>query len=107
MCEQEIHSRFNEILTTRNSSRGKEILNDFEIFNITITYCLNSLDFEYRKILQLTFFKKEYPFWWIDTYSKSAFYRKRNKAMRSFVLVFETRYEIINDSSINVSNDIF
>ena len=106
MCDQEIYSKFNAIIARKERPEVLSISKNFEKFNKILAYCLASLDFEYKRILQLSYLEKKYKYWWLSMYSKSAFYRKRIRAIRSFVLLFETLYEIFDDSSVNSCNSI-
>lgn len=89
MEQQSIYSRFDEILKQRKilqNQRNNEFLNRFD-------YCLSLLKDEYKNILLESYIDVTYQFWWVDFYCKSSYYRKRIKAITSFVLLFETMYE--------------
>ena len=70
----------------------------FSIYN----YCLNSLKSNFREILLKSYFNVSYKFWWVDKYSQSAYYRRRAKAVISFVNLFNLIYENFSYFSRNV-----
>ena len=103
MNEPDIYSRLDQII-----SRKKDLLYNFENknrkqdlkeFMSVYNYCLDSLKPEYRFILLESFLDVSYKYWWLDYYCQSSFYRKRLKAVSSFVHLFETIYENFDDYS--------
>ena len=101
MRDYEIYKKLDSILLVRN-----KLLNGFEIANKesmqfleTIDNCLNQMGDEYLFILQMSYFKCSYKFWWLDYYCKSSYYRKRFFAVKSFVSLFEMMYENFNANS--------
>ena len=72
------------------SMEGDKFLNIFD-------YCLERLEYEYRNVLVNSFINCTYKFWWLEYYSKSTFYRMRERALVSFVSLFEMIYENISD----------
>ena len=74
----------------RNLNLEKDICSKFFL---TYDYCLNSLKKKFRELLLNSYFELDYKFWWADTYSQSAYYRARAKAVISFVNLFNLIYE--------------
>jgi len=111
MYDVKIYSKLNDIIKTKNEYQipalSKVREKECEKFKLIFNYCLNRLDYEYRHILVSSYFSDTYKFWWIDFYSKSSFYRKRIKAIASFVLLFEVVYENFNDFTANFSHVCF
>lgn len=107
MCEQKNYSKFKCILEKRNQLLYSGANKDYEQFNKVINYCRNALNFEYLLIIDSYLKVIQFPFWWTENYSTSSFYRKRLKAITSFVLLFELIYENLNDYSLNVNRSIF
>lgn len=100
MRDYKIYSKINHIIEKRNDflkvkNKTEEQLKYLGMFN----YCVNSLEEEYRLILQNSYFKPIYQFWWLDYYCKSSYYRRRFTAVSSFVALFEVIYENFNDNS--------
>lgn len=52
--------------------------------------CLLFLKDDYKEILEKSFFNINYEYWWVDYYSVTNYYRKRLRAIRSFVCLFKT-----------------
>ena len=77
-----------------------------KLLSIT-NYCLDRLDLEYREIIERSYLDSEYEFWWVDKYCKTSFYRKREKAISSFVQLFDLIYENYPHFSTNITNAIF
>ena len=104
MHEQKIYTRFNQILEAKNRFRivGLES-EERKRFIYAFTYTLNSLKEEYKTILDKSYFKRDYEYWWLDYYCKSSYYRKRFTAVCSFVSLFEMIYENFNDNSTFIS----
>lgn len=50
----------------------------------------------YRTIISKTFFEAETSnrCWWVGCYSKTTFYRLRSKAINSFLLAYQTKWNI-------------
>lgn len=107
MRDKKIDSKLISILAKKSWLFLKPQFYYFEKFNMVTKYCLESLHPEYKRIMESILFNHNYKYWWLDHYSQSSFYRKRNKALTSFVLLFETIYENFNDSSINNDNASF
>ena len=101
MNDPKIYKKFNEIVDMRNhlNSRFAE-KEERDRFIRVCDYCLNYLKDDYRLILQNSYFKKNYEFWWLDYFCKSSYYRKRFWAISGFVRLFEVIYENINDCSV-------
>ena len=87
MQNNEIYQKLDTILKRKNSCSND--LNSKTRLNAIINYCLNRLKSEYSTILINSYFKCDYVFWWADYYSKTDYYRKRIKAISSFVHLFE------------------
>ena len=49
----------------------------------------DSLKEEEKEMINNEFFYENYPFWWVNKYSRSAFYRLRNRSMFNFKKAFE------------------
>lgn len=100
MRDYKIYSKINQLIEVRNrllflKEKQMEDLKFLGMFN----YCLNSMKEEYLFILQNSYLKRSYQFWWLDYYCKSSYYRKRFTAVSSFVSLFEMIYENFNDDS--------
>ena len=94
MHKNEIYSRLQTIIDRKRRFNSENFRSDErKQLNAIIRYCLQLLKEEYRNILIKSYFECDYPFWWVDYYCKSSYYRKRIKAVTSFVLLFETIYE--------------
>ena len=104
MHDANFYSKIRGLIGNKSEQLFNRRKGDLEKLHYVIEYCLNSLDFEYKQILESSFLKNEYQYWWLDQYSKATFYRKRNKALTSFLILLETIYENFNDSSVYVNN---
>jgi len=96
MSTQEIYAKFNAVV-----NEAKLVNNDETIFS-KITHCLNCIKEEYREILNKSYFAQDYKFWWIDFYSETTYYKKRFRAITSFVYLYDSLNE---DFDIHFSND--
>ena len=76
---------------------------ELQKLNGILDYCLSSLKSDFQEILNESYFNVSYKFWWVDYYSKSAFYRRREKAITSFVSLFE----MINENFISIPGIAF
>ena len=83
--------RQKSLLKFRQKTRDEK--HEYFKFMTSLNYALDSLSYEYKRIMNHTYFERDYKFWWIDEYCKSSFYRKRDKAVASFVHMFELVYE--------------
>ena len=105
MCDLTYYSKFDQILEQKSTlefaSRKKQTRDKF--FAI-LNHCLNSMKDEFRLILEKTYFKKDYEFWWMDYFCKSSYYRKRYLAVVSFVTLYEFIYENISDYSTYINS---
>ena len=106
MCDKEIYQKLNLIakkkvvLQSRILSRdGKE---EYRKYQAVVNYCLNALHFDYREIIVKSYLSPDYKFWWVDRYCKSSYYRKRIKAVNSFVRLYELIYENFRHFSNNI-----
>ena len=110
MLNENLHSKFTSIVAKKNAIKFKQKTRDekheYVKFMSTLNYCLNSLSDDYREIIEESYFKSNFKFWWVDKYCKSSFYRKREKAICSFVQLFVLIYENYVHFSYNVSNAI-
>lgn len=100
MRDYQIYKKIDHIIKTRNKclysqNKGDE---DYRFLGM-FKYCLFSMKEEFKLILDNSYFKKKYQFWWVDYYCKSSYYRKRFKAVSAFVALFEMIYENFNDDS--------
>ena len=76
-----LYDKFDKLVSRKNFSDTNKIL--------------SYLKKDYREILSKTYFEKEYDYWWVDFYSESCFYRKRLRAIKSFMYIFKMFYETI------------
>ena len=81
MNSRKIYNQFNSILKNANQK------------NYQIKKCLRLLKDDYKEILENSFFKRIYDYWWVDCYSVTNYYRKRFRAIRSFVCLFNVMNE--------------
>ena len=94
MHKNEIYSRLESVIERKRRFNSDNFRSEERTqLNAIIKYCLKSLKEDYRDILLKSYFECDYPFWWVDYYCKSCYYRKRLKAVTSFVLLFEVIYE--------------
>ena len=103
MYKDRIYRKIKAIVEKRNTLKlnclDKVNKEEYQRFMFVFNYCLNSLKEEYQKILLESYFDVKYQYWWIDYYCQSHFYRKRFKAVNSFVNLFE----IVNENFANNS----
>ena len=101
MYDKRIYQKLDKIIQDRKKLQLKQEKKKYARFNVIFNYCLSALSYEYQKILRKSYFEDEYKFWWVDEYSKTAYYRKRIKAVTSFVKLFE----LINENFDNFSSN--
>ena len=90
MHKNEIYTRLENIIERKRRFNSENFRSEERRqLNAIIKYCLKQLKEEYRNILIKSYFECDYAFWWVDFYCKSSYYRKRIKAVTSFVLLFE------------------
>lgn len=81
-------ARFNEIknivINYKNNKNNECVTKTFLIINEP-----------YKTILVNTFFKNKNIFWWNDIYSKTTYYRLRNRAVDSFLMIYRNYEEQI------------
>ena len=100
MRDYKIYSKINQIIETRNKFlRLNEKKTEHLIFLGMFNYCANSMKNDYLFILENSYFKPTYQFWWLDYYCKSSYYRRRFTAVSSFVALFEMIYENFTNCS--------
>ena len=106
MCDKKEHTKMHYILARRDhlkslvsTTEGKQ---EYKKLLSIIRYCLNSLEYDYKEIIRSSYLNKNYKFWWTDHYCQSSYYRKRNKAVVSFVHLFNLIYENFDDFSANI-----
>lgn len=61
---------------------------NYECFYYSFDRAMNALSERSKEILNRSYFEVEYPFWWLDIYSSSTYYRYRKLAIDSFVFIF-------------------
>lgn len=61
---------------------------NYRCFIYSFERAMDALSDTSRDILNKSFFKVEYPFWWLDVYSSTTFYRYRKTAITAFVFIF-------------------
>ena len=83
MNSRKIYNKFYSILKQKETQKSKAIS------------CLDFLKEDYKEILNNSFFNKIYEYWWLDYYSETNYYRKRFRAIRSFVNLYQTLDETI------------
>ena len=54
-----------------------------------VSNAFEALDEEEKRIINNDFFYQDYPFWWMDGYSKSTYYRLKRKAVIHFIEAYE------------------
>lgn len=79
------YSLKNELLRTTNLSKSETLL--LKEINKIDNACEAIAD-PYLTILRNTFFDKKPCYWWADLYSKTTYYRLRNKAINTFLLAY-------------------
>ncbi|MEA5026616.1 MAG: hypothetical protein VB012_03030 [Erysipelotrichaceae bacterium] len=50
-----------------------------------IDFTINRLDEESRRIINYDFINKKHKYWWNEYYSRTTYYRLKNKAMSQFI----------------------
>lgn len=70
-----------EILTKCTNKNARKIQK--------INKACDALGDPYKTIIQNTFFDKKNLYWWEGFYSKTTYYRLRNKAIKAFLAVYE------------------
>ena len=93
MHTSKIYENLNKILNQRKEMLSSNDSPEKRLFNTVFDYCLNSLNHEQRNIFKKCYVDNAYPFWWMDYYCKSSFYRKRVATVTNFVELFEKIYE--------------
>ena len=97
MHESKINEKLRAIIKENNRLKLCGKSEEFVRFNEIMNYCYHSLSYEYQRIFRKCYLDEEYKLWWEEEYSKTNFYRKRIKAVTSFVNLFEMKYENFND----------
>lgn len=98
MDKQNSKAKMLQIVNKLNElNKSSHTHNSSNKFSDVFNHVLESLHGEYKEIIQKTFVSKMFKFWWAGIYSKSSFYRLREKALRSFINLFEMIYENITD----------
>ena len=99
MNRKEVKSKMKQILLTKNGAENGLGTNSNypkkERFDYVFDYVYKSLNGEYQNILSKTYISPSFKYWWVEIYSKSSFYRLREKALTSFISLFEMMYENI------------
>jgi len=62
-----------------------EKCNSYSYFIQHVNNVLNMLDPIYREFIINDFLYKAKPFWWVNCYSKSSYYRNKTKALEMFI----------------------
>ena len=93
MHTNKIYDNLNKILNQRKEMLSSNDSPEKRLFNTVFDYCVNSLNYEQRNIFKKCYVEDTYPFWWMDYYCKSSFYRKRVATVTNFVELFEKIYE--------------
>ena len=70
-------------------SEVDEELSDYELFVVRVRKAYSRLNQEEKKIINNDFFYQEYPDWWKKLYTKSTYYRLKQKSMIRFKEVLE------------------
>lgn len=96
MDTKEMYSTFNAIVKNKVCLDFNKNFSGRLLFKEKLNYCLDHLKEEYREIINNSFLIACYQFWWLDKYSESAYYRKRFRAISSFVFLFKTFDENFN-----------
>lgn len=66
----------------------KERIKEKELLIEKIERTCNALCEPYKSIVKNTFFEKKNLYWWEGVYPKTTYYRLRNKAIQTFLLVY-------------------
>ena len=61
---------------------------NYQCFYYSFDRAMEALSERSKEILNRSYFQVEYPFWWLDFYSSTTYYRYRSKAINSFVFIF-------------------
>ncbi len=77
------------VFARKKSYLEKTINNKYSDFVNKVNNCFDRLNGIDKLFINNEFFYEEYPYWWIDIYSKSSFYRYKRKAMMSFLREYE------------------
>lgn len=96
MNSKEAKTKMKQILMTKNyvnNGLGTNTFHNNKRFHFVFDYVLKSLHGEYQHILTNTFINPSFKYWWVGIYSKTSFYRLREKALTSFISLFEMMYE--------------
>ena len=95
------YSRFTEMesiakvyfLRAKYYNEGAVNLNNRNIRKINkIDKACNVLCDPYKTIIRNTFFEKKELYWWSEFYSKTTYYRLRNKAIQTFLLAYKLQW---------------
>ena len=106
MCDKEMYQKLKMIAKKKLALLSKIHTRDGKLeyrkYTAIVNYCLNALKFEYREIITKSYLNPDYKYWWVDSYCKSCYYRKRIKAVNSFVRLYELIYENFRHFSNNI-----
>lgn len=61
---------------------------NYRCFFYSFDRAMSAMSETSRDILNKSFFKVDYPFWWLEVYSSTTFYRYRKAAITAFVFIF-------------------
>ena len=100
MYDRKIYYQFREIMKEEFKLRLKK-KKDYSRFKFVFDYSFNSLSLEFQEIIKKTYLDSKFKFWWMELYPQTTFYRKRHRAISSFVHLFNLIYENFNDFTFN------
>lgn len=85
--------QFNQIVSDYEKFRliknEEEKTSEYRKFKFAFSQSMNFIGISSKDILEKTYFKVNYKFWWTSIYSKTTYYRLRKTAIEDFVKVFE------------------
>lgn len=83
-CEvKKITERYSEKVNNAESNKSPSVRK--------VEKTISLLDDPYRTVIKNTFIDCKNLYWWIDYYSKTTYYRIRNRAINAFLMVYNTQ----------------
>ena len=81
-----IEEGYGDLLDSENT---KDYERNVKFIKKNVEITLQMMDQDARSILENEFILKQEPFWWMDRYSKSTFYRYRSQAIERFIEFYQ------------------
>ena len=110
MASEKLYLNLDSILEKKKCficcPKSRDDMQEYLKFTSVMNYCLNALRTDYREIMIESYINPVYRFWWVDKYCKSSFYRRRTKAITSFVNLYNLIYENYPSFSNNIRDAI-